>query len=112
MSQADGIFEEHRSALGRLAYRMLGSWADVDDMLQEAYLRWTRDSREQVQSPRSVSLLDRDASLYRSAPDDRCSQADLHRTVASRACRRVWHIGLERPARSGRIGLDGAVAGP
>jgi RNA polymerase sigma-70 factor, ECF subfamily len=53
MSQADDIFEDHRPALARLAYRMLGSLADVDDVLQEAYLRWTRDDRERVQSPRA-----------------------------------------------------------
>ena len=46
MSQADEIFEEHRPALARLAYRMLGSLADADDVLQEAYLRWARDNRE------------------------------------------------------------------
>ena len=55
MSQADDIFEEHRPALARLAYRMLGSLADADDVLQEAYLRWTRDNREAVQSPRGLS---------------------------------------------------------
>ena len=53
MSQADDIFEVHRPALARLAYRMLGSLADVDDVLQEAYLRWTRVNRESVQSPRA-----------------------------------------------------------
>jgi RNA polymerase sigma-70 factor (ECF subfamily) len=53
MSQFDDIFEVHRPALSRLAYRMLGSLADVDDVLQEAYLRWTRDNREGVQSPRA-----------------------------------------------------------
>ena len=56
MSQADEIFEEHRPALARLAYRMLGSLADADDVLQEAYLRWARDSREAVQSPRAYLL--------------------------------------------------------
>jgi hypothetical protein len=34
MPQADEIFEEHRPALARLAYRMLGSLADSDDVLQ------------------------------------------------------------------------------
>jgi len=53
MSQVDDVFEDHRPALARLAYRMLGSLADADDVLQEAYLRWTRDNRESVQSPRA-----------------------------------------------------------
>jgi RNA polymerase sigma-70 factor, ECF subfamily len=53
MSKTDEIFEQHRPALARLAYRMLGSVADADDVLQDAYLRWARDDRESVQSPRA-----------------------------------------------------------
>ena len=33
-------FEAHRGRLWGVAYRMLGSRADADDMVQEAYLRW------------------------------------------------------------------------
>jgi RNA polymerase sigma-70 factor (ECF subfamily) len=50
---ADDLFEENRPALVRLAYRMLGSLADADDVLQEAYLRWSRTEREAVKSPRA-----------------------------------------------------------
>jgi RNA polymerase sigma-70 factor (ECF subfamily) len=50
---ADPAFEEHRSLLTRLAYRMLGSLADADDVLQEAYLRWSRADHSTVQSPRA-----------------------------------------------------------
>ena len=57
MSEVDDLFEEHRPALARLAYRMLGSLADADDVLQEAYLRWSRDSRQAVQSPRAYLLM-------------------------------------------------------
>lgn len=39
--------------MSRLAYRMLGSLADTDDVLQEAYLRWTRADRAEVKSPRA-----------------------------------------------------------
>jgi RNA polymerase sigma-70 factor, ECF subfamily len=53
MSQADQVFEEHRPALARLAYRMLGSLADADDVLQEAYLRWTREDRDAIEAPRA-----------------------------------------------------------
>jgi RNA polymerase sigma-70 factor, ECF subfamily len=56
VSQVDDIFEQHRPVLARLAYRMLGSLADADDVLQEAYLRWARDDRQQVQSPRAYLL--------------------------------------------------------
>jgi RNA polymerase sigma-70 factor (ECF subfamily) len=53
MPDADRIFQEHRPALGRLAYRMLGSLADADDVLQEAYLRWSHADRAAVESPRA-----------------------------------------------------------
>jgi RNA polymerase sigma-70 factor, ECF subfamily len=53
MSKTDEIFEQQRPALARLAYRMLGSTADAEDVLQDAYLRWARDDRESVQSPRA-----------------------------------------------------------
>jgi RNA polymerase sigma-70 factor (ECF subfamily) len=36
------IFERHRRRLWGVAYRMLGSRAEADDMVQEAYLRWHR----------------------------------------------------------------------
>ena len=53
MSEADPIFEEHRQALFRLAYRMLGSQSDADDVMQEAYLRWTSAKRDDVKSQRA-----------------------------------------------------------
>lgn len=50
MLELDPVFEEHRSGLERLAYRMLGSLSDADDVLQDAYLRWSRTDRHEVQS--------------------------------------------------------------
>src|SRR4030095_9782046 len=37
-------FEEHRTRLRAVAYRMLGSMSDVDDVVQEAWLRLSRTS--------------------------------------------------------------------
>lgn len=36
------LFEAERPRLRRLAYRMLGSVAEAEDMVQDAWLRWTR----------------------------------------------------------------------
>lgn len=40
MSGAAEEFERHRPRLRGIAYRMLGSVSDADDVLQEAFLRW------------------------------------------------------------------------
>ncbi|MFF1834545.1 RNA polymerase sigma-70 factor [Streptomyces sp. NPDC058231] len=44
-------FEEHRSVLTGVAYRMLGRIADAEDVVQEAWLRWSSASREDVREP-------------------------------------------------------------
>jgi len=50
----DGIqaFEAHRRALMGLAYRMLGSRAEAEDVVQDAYLRWHGTDRATVEEPR------------------------------------------------------------
>lgn len=53
MRPPDATFEEHRPRLTRLAYRMLGSLPDADDVVQDAYLRWSQDDRAGVRSPRA-----------------------------------------------------------
>ena len=47
---AAGAFEAQRHRLFGLAYRMLGSRADAEDIVQESYLRWQRAS-DPVRSP-------------------------------------------------------------
>lgn len=44
------IFEAQRPRLRRLAYRMLGSVTEAEDVLQDAWIRWSR-SGEQVADP-------------------------------------------------------------
>ncbi len=46
-------FETHRRALIGLAYRMLGSRAEAEDVVQDAYLRWHAAERAAVEEPRS-----------------------------------------------------------
>ena len=52
-SEAAGGFEAHRRHLMGLAYRMLGSLAEAEDAVQEAYLRWHAADRGAVGNPRA-----------------------------------------------------------
>lgn len=42
MTSAEAIFEARRPAMTGLAYRMLGSRADAEDVVQDAWLRWRK----------------------------------------------------------------------
>jgi RNA polymerase sigma-70 factor, ECF subfamily len=53
-AEADAAaFEEQRSLLFGIAYRMLGSAADAEDVVQDASIRWLRRSDEPIQSVRA-----------------------------------------------------------
>lgn len=43
-------FETHRPRLVRLAYRMLGSVAEAEDVVQDAWLRWQQTDQSKVDS--------------------------------------------------------------
>lgn len=46
-------FETHRPHLLGIAYRMTGSLADAEDLVQEAWLRWQAADRAGIESPRA-----------------------------------------------------------
>lgn len=48
---ADTRFESLRSRLFGIAYRMLGSRAESEDVVQEAYVRWHQTAQETIQNP-------------------------------------------------------------
>ncbi|WP_349425545.1 RNA polymerase sigma-70 factor [Microbacterium sp. LWS13-1.2] len=49
----DDPFVEHRNLLFTVAYEMLGSAADAEDVLQESWLRWAAVDHANVQEPRA-----------------------------------------------------------
>src|SRR6266567_542207 len=49
-------FERHRRLLFSIAYRMLGSVADAEDILQDAFIRWQRASKTEVKSPKAFLI--------------------------------------------------------
>jgi RNA polymerase sigma-70 factor (TIGR02957 family) len=52
----DDPFVAHRSLLFTVAYEMLGSAADAEDVLQEAWLRWADVDHSQVRDPRAYLI--------------------------------------------------------
>lgn len=46
-------FEPHRSFLVGLAYRMLGSVTDAEDIVQDAFLRWSETDHSTIEHPRA-----------------------------------------------------------
>lgn len=46
-------FNKYRKMLFSIAYRMLGSVADAEDIVQEAFIRWQQVSGTEVRSPKS-----------------------------------------------------------
>ncbi|ODU06087.1 MAG: hypothetical protein ABS81_05585 [Pseudonocardia sp. SCN 72-86] len=70
----ESVFAEQRPTLLGVAYRMLGSLADAEDVVQEAWLRWDRADRDNIAAPRQylVTVVSRLAI-------DRIRQASRHR---------------------------------
>ena len=47
------LFEDHRGLLMAVAYRVLGRVADAEDVVQEAWLRWSGVRHAEVRDPRA-----------------------------------------------------------
>jgi RNA polymerase sigma-70 factor (TIGR02957 family) len=90
-------FAECRSLLFTIAYEILGSAADAEDVVQDSYIRWHRASREHIEHPR--------AYLVRTVT----RQALNHLRAARR--RREEYVGpwLPEPIRTGPDVSEDAV---
>ncbi len=45
------LFDRHRPRLHAIAYRMLGSVAEAEDVVQDAWLRWHGADRATLENP-------------------------------------------------------------
>jgi RNA polymerase sigma-70 factor, ECF subfamily len=54
-------FDQYRGLLFSIAYRMLGTIADAEDMLQETFIRWHQSADQDIRSPRAflVTIISR-----------------------------------------------------
>lgn len=67
-------FERHRAKLRGVAYRMLGSRSDAEDIVQDAYLRWHRADTPEIRSPEAWLV-----TVVTRLSIDRLRQAKLER---------------------------------
>ena len=50
---SEEAFSRHRNLLFTVAYEMLGSASDAEDVVQETWLRWSRVDQSEVHDPRA-----------------------------------------------------------
>jgi RNA polymerase sigma-70 factor (ECF subfamily) len=53
LREAEAAFQDARGYLFGIAYRMLGSVGEAEDILQEAWIRWQTSDRSKVENPRA-----------------------------------------------------------
>ncbi|WP_194891103.1 RNA polymerase sigma factor SigJ [Catenulispora pinisilvae] len=52
-ARAAQVFNGHRRLLTSVAYRVLGRWSDAEDVVQDAWLRWSGSDYTSVQDPKA-----------------------------------------------------------
>ena len=85
LDDAAVVFAGVRRRLFGIAYRMLGSWTEAEDIVQEAWLRWQGTDRSVVLNPAAflatvTTRLSLNVAAVGAGP-----AGDLHRAVAARA---------------------------
>ncbi|GAA1992702.1 RNA polymerase sigma-70 factor [Catenulispora subtropica] len=52
-TRAADVFNEHRRLLTSVAYRVLGRWSDAEDVVQDAWLRWSGSDYARIEDPKA-----------------------------------------------------------
>jgi RNA polymerase sigma-70 factor (ECF subfamily) len=50
------VFDEHRSMLFSIAYRMVGNVADAEDIVQEAFVRYSQAAHDEIRSTKAFLI--------------------------------------------------------
>ena len=83
------IFNRHRGLLFSIAYRMLGSAADAEDMVQESYIRWRQAADTEIRSPRAVLV-----TVVSSSALTICNQREFSaKSTSANGFRSLWSRG-------------------
>ena len=106
---ATEAFLAHRNLLFTVAYEMLGSAADAEDVLQETWLRWAGVELATVRDQRAYLVRITTRQALSPAAHARPPQGVLRRPLAARAAAHRARRGRGR--RAGRQRLDGDAAG-
>ena len=94
-------FETHRPRLRALAYRMLGSRSEAEDVVQDAWLRWQAADQAQVQDPLAESLL----TVFSWGTLPRKSSGCKAQTAAGLVARRGFATPQTQPLRGNPKGM-------
>nr|WP_317891418.1 sigma factor [Saccharopolyspora pogona] len=78
------VFHQHRNLLFSVAYRVLGTAADAEDAVQDAWIKWSAADRSQVADPKAY-LTDRVESGAGTAALHPAQTRDLCGAMASGA---------------------------
>ena len=110
----DDPFVAHRSLLFTVAYEMLGSAADAEDVVQETWLRWAdlgADGTGRGARPAGLPGADRHPAGAQPAAHAGAPARGLRRRVAARAAADQPRRGRRRRARGERVDRDAHRAG-
>ena len=103
-----GVFDDLRPRLFGIAYRMLGVRADAEDVLQDAWLRWSDADHAGAAVRRGLAGHRRDAARHRPAARGQDRARALRRHVAARAARA--RSTSARPKTAAELASDLSVA--
>jgi RNA polymerase sigma factor (sigma-70 family) len=82
----EATFEAHRPLLFSIAYRMLGSASEAEDVMQDAWLRALQDEHSDVRSPRAYLT----TIVTRLCIDRLRSAGGLGSSIRVPGCRNRW----------------------